>query len=389
MRARWLAAIMLALLLAACATAPKVAPNPAQLQVPGLDPRPFGAPLPVPPPESLFQLTPAQETTFLREFNDPKETDIAPHARLASYIEQRLWHFRYDGATRTASDALALDEGNCLSLALVTTALARLAGVEVGYQRMRDEPVFERNQQVVIVADHVRSLLFGPGDEPGTGEVTGLRPHIVIDYFPDRSRRRGGRVDQPALRAMFYANLAAEALAAENQRQAYWLLRAALEQDPTSADALNALAVLHRRQGDPALAETVYRHALQLHPADLSLLGNYRTLLLNQGRRDEAAEIDHRLAQLPVRNPYDLIDRGNQAFAQEQHQRALQFYQDALERAPYLHEAYWRQALVYHALGDTAKAEALLKEAATAASRPRDRHRYEAKAQSLRELLSD
>lgn len=382
---RTLAALALTLLFAACAGGPEtaVAPAVAEPPLPGLDPQPFGAPLPVPPPSALFALTREQQADFLREFNDPAQAAEAPHARLAGYIERRLWHFRYDGATRTASDALAKDEGNCLSLALVTTALARLVGVQVGYQRMRDEPVFERHDKVVLVADHVRSLLFDPEREREPGDITGMEPHIVIDYFPDRRRRRGGRVDEATLRSMFYANLAAEALAAEQHREAYWLLRAALEHDPASADAQNALAVLHRRIGNPGLAEAIYRHALRQHEADLNLLGNYRSLLASQGREDEVAAIDHRLAALPVRNPYDLIDRGNQAYAQGRPHLALQLYRQALERAPYLHEAYWRQAVVYHSLGDHARAQALLKTAASAAGRPRDRHLYEAKAQAL------
>ena len=380
-------AILLALLLAACATAPgtpqEIVADPS---LPGLDPQPFGPPLAVPPSASLFELTAAQQDAFLREFNDPAQAAVAPHARLAGYIEGRLALFRYDGATRTASDALASDEGNCLSLALVTTALARLAGVEVGYQRMREEPVFDRHDKVVLVADHVRSLLFDPSDQPEAGDLTGFESHIVIDYFPDRRRRRGGRVDEQALQSMFYANLAAEALAADRNREAYWMLDAALRHDPASADALHALAVLHRRVGNPAVAEQVYRHALDLHPADLSLLGNYRSLLTAQGRHAEAAGIDRRLEALPVRNPYDLIDRGNQAFAQDRPQAALQWYRQALEQAPYLHEAYWRQAVVHHALGEHAQAAALLERAAKATAQPRDRHRYEAKAQLLREL---
>ncbi len=380
-------AILLALLLAACATVPQ-SPQKTVAVPPlaGLDPQPFVPPVPVPSSAALFELTAAQQAAFIREFNDPAQAGVAPHARLAGYIEGRLALFRYDGATRTASDALASDEGNCLSLALVTTALARLAGVEVGYQRMREEPVFDRQDKVVLVADHVRSLLFDPSDQPEAGELTGFEPHIVIDYFPDRRRRRGGRVDEQTLQSMFYANLAAEALAADRNREAYWTLDAALRHDPASADALNALAVLQRRIGNPAVAEQVYRHALGLHPADLSLLGNYRSLLTAQGRHAEAAGIDRRLEALPVRNPYDLIDRGNQAFTQDRPQAALQWYRQALEQAPYLHEAYWRQAVVHHALGEHAQAAALLERAANATARPRDRHQYEAKAQLLREL---
>jgi Tfp pilus assembly protein PilF len=384
-----LCAASLALLLPACASVPDTATPAtrvasAEPAIPGIDPHPFGPPMPVPPAASLFALDAARQAAFLREFNDPVHAAVPPHRRLANYIEKRLWQFRYDGATRTAGDALAAGEGNCLSLALVTTALARLAGVEVGYQRMRDEPVFERQGRVVLAADHVRTLLFDPGFRAGPGDIIVQEPHIVVDYFPDRRRRPGGRVDEGVVRSMYYVNLAAEALAGERQREAFWLLRAALAEDPASAGALNTLAVLHRRVGNDAVAEAVYRHALRMHDDDLNLLGNYRTLLAGQGRTGEVAELDRRLAALPVRNPYDLVERGDHAFRQARPQLALEYYRRALERAPYLHEAYWRQAVVYESLGDPERAEALLRTAAAEAGRPRDQRLYEAKAMALR-----
>jgi Tfp pilus assembly protein PilF len=384
-----LGGVLLALLLPACASVPDTVASvsreePAEPAIPGLDPQPFDPPMAVPSPNLLFALDPAQQAAFLRAFHDPALADVPPHQRLAAYIEQRLWQFRYDGATRTAGDALAAGEGNCLSLALVTTALARLAGVEVGYQRMRDEPVFERQGRVVLAADHVRTLLFDPGYRAGPGDVVVQEPHIVVDYFPDRRRRPGGRVTEHAVQSMYYVNLAGEAMAGERHREAYWLLRAALAQDPASAGALNSLAVLHRRVGNDAVVEAVYRHALRLHDDDLNLLGNYRALLAGQGRMGEVAELDRRLAALPVRNPYDLLERGDHAFRQQRPQLALEYYRQALERAPYLHEAYWRQAVVYAALGEPVRAEALLMTAAAEAGRPRDRRLYEAKAMALR-----
>ncbi len=380
---------VLALLLSACASVPDTATTPvpaaaAEPAIPGLDPQPFAPPVTVPPPATLFALDAAQQADFLQEFHDPARAAVPPHQRLATYIEQRLWQFRYDGATRTAGDALALGEGNCLSLALVTTALARLAGVEVGYQRMRDQPVFERQGRVVFAADHVRTLLFDPGFQAGTGDVVVSAPHIVVDYFPDRRRRPGGRVDEHAVVSMYYVNLASEAMAGERNRDAWWLLRAALEHDPASAGALNSLAVLHRRIGNDAVAEAVFRHALRQHDDDLNLLGNYRVLLKDHGRASEVVELDRRIAALPVRNPYDLLQRGDHALRQEHPQLAIEYYRQALELAPYLHEAYWRQALVYAALGEPARAEALLRTAAAEAGRPRDRRLYEAKAATLR-----
>ena len=165
----------LAVLLTACAATPvrtvASAPQPVGPAIPGLDARQFGEPVPVPPVASLFKLTKEQEADFLHYFHDPRHAAEAPHQRLSAYLYQRLHGFRYYGPTQSAADALSTHEGNCLTLALVTTALARLAEVEVAYQRISDTPVFERNGNVVLVSEHVRSLLFDPGYTPEPGAV--------------------------------------------------------------------------------------------------------------------------------------------------------------------------------------------------------------------------
>ncbi|HEX5754828.1 MAG TPA: tetratricopeptide repeat protein, partial [Arenimonas sp.] len=183
--------------------------------------------------------------------------------------------------------------------------------------------------------------------------------------------------------SMFYTNLAGEAMAENRYREAFWLLKAALEQDPAHVGALNSLAVLHRRTGNEATAEAIYRHALDRYGDTPNLLSNYRALLLMQGREAEVADLDRRLALLPIRNPFDLVELGNYAYFQGRHQEALDFYEQAQAEAPYLHEVYWRQAVVYHSLGKLERAEKLLMTAATTAARTSDKRLYQAKALSL------
>ncbi len=378
--------ILLALWLSACASAPVQVSTPTVVLEPPLpefDEPAFGEPVPVPPVASLFTLSDEQAADFLRYFHDTRQAKIAPHRRIFTYLARRLRNFRYDGATRSATEALAANDGNCLSLALVTTSLARLANIEVAYQRLSDEPIFQRHNNVVLVADHVRSLLFDPGYQPTPGALVLQRPHIAIDYFPDRRSRPDGKVSEATLQSMFYVNLAGEAMALNEDRKAFWLLRAALDHDKVNLGALNSLAVLHRRAGNLAVAEKLYLHALQRNGDRLVLLSNYRALLSMQGRKPEMEAIDRRLAAIPIRNPYDHIALGNDAYRQGRHLQALEHYREALAEAPYLHEAYWRQAVVYTAMDEPEKAKKLLAAAGSAAGQNRDKRLYQAKLQSL------
>lgn len=386
-------ALMMAGLLSACSGTPVRSESTVQAAQavipPGLDPQSFGEPLATPTSEALFTLTEAQQKHFLDYFDDPRYADVRPHQRLFDYLENRLTGFRYYGATRTAADALSSGEGNCLSLAILTTALARLADIPIEYRRLSDEPVYERQSNVVLVADHVRSVLFDPDYLPGQDAEPHTPQSLVIDYFPDRRRSKtGGKVSGPTLQSMFYTNLAGEAMASQQNRKVFWLLKAALRDDPDNIGAFNSLAVLHRRMGNDRTAESVYRYALDRYGDSPNLLSNYRNLLLAQGRQAEVADLDRRLALLPTHNPYDLIELGNYAFLNGRPQQALDLYSRALDQAPYLHEAYWRQAVVYQSLGQREKAENLLLTASTLAGRTQDKHLYQAKLLSVREPVS-
>lgn len=377
--------VCLSALLCACATTAQRAPVVAVEAPPGppVHAELFGAPVSIPGADQLFSLSPQQQAHFLEYFNDPAQSGYKPHERIHGYLEGRLGDFRYHGSTLTATEALASNNGNCLSLAMVTTALARLAGVEVDYQLVRNALVYERRDGLVTVADHVRTRLYDPTFEPvaGTGRI--LRPHIVIDYFPEPGQRRGGRVDTPEVLAMFYVNLAGEALLAHDLQRSYWLLQAALDSVSDSPAALNSMAVLHRIAGDAGSAEALFHYALDLHADNVNLLGNLRNLVRGQGRTLEAEALEQKLLELPNRDPYRLIEFGIQAQGEGRLHRALAFYDRASVLAPYLHEAYWRKAVVYQALGEPARAEELLQQALHTAPRADDRHLYHAKLGTL------
>jgi Tfp pilus assembly protein PilF len=361
-------------------TAPAISPAPEPIAV---RPELFGDPVAVPSAEALFQLTEAQQADFIQHFSDPAHAEVKPHERIFRYLEGRLSDFRYHGDTLTASQALARQQGNCLSLALVTTALARLANVEARYQRVRSVPIFERRDGLVAVADHVRTRLYDPTYVAQDGQQLMQPPHLIVDYFPTLGQRSGARVDLDQLQSMYYVNLAGEALSTRDYQRSYWLLIEALAHDDDNPDAMNTLAVLHRRVGAVDAAEALYRQALRRHSDNLNLLNNLRRLLREQQRIGEAAEIEARLAQLPNHDPYRHIELGKAAIAERRTRSALAYYAQAAEMAPYLHEAYWRMAVAYDALGQPAQAQRSLREAYENAPRDRDRALYLAKLRAL------
>jgi hypothetical protein len=170
----------------------------------------FGPHPDLPGPEDIHKLTPQQEKDFLDYMNDPRRANTGPHYRLYQYMEQKIDNFSYEGVTYSASQTLALNSGDCMSLAVLTTALADLAGLEIDYQLMDDVPVYELNGITVKKGVHIRTIIYDPAfiEPDGEGAYTLIRPGIKIDYFPTNRYRFISNLNRDDYQAMYYQNIA-------------------------------------------------------------------------------------------------------------------------------------------------------------------------------------
>lgn len=381
-------ALLALALLAACATAPREQDHLdtglplRQAPVPNIGL--FEPERPVPSPESFIALTERQEADFLAYFHSERLASVPKHHRIRDFLTEKLPGFGYLEQTLSSSEALAEHRGNCMSLAALTLALSELVGIETRFQLMNTTPVFDREDGILLSSNHVRSRVYDPDFSPTAGGMIFQRPHLQIDYFPGERMSSGEALSRHGFLAMFYRNLAADALIAGQLDQAFALTQVALALDPDHADSLNLMAVIHRRAGDLVTAESYYRYATFIHANDLSLLSNYNSLLRQMGRYEDAALLESRLAHLDDPNPFHWLDLGEQARARGSLILALRLYEEALARAPYLHEAYWRQAIVYEALGQPQRSMAALERAQSLAQRPESRKSYQSKWQMLK-----
>ncbi len=377
----------IALWLAGCAaTAPQPSSPPVDPVVLA-EPGRFGARPDIPDANDLHALLPEQREAFLRYLEARENAGVPLNRRVYNYLEQITRDFNYQGDTLRAADALSLGRGNCLSLAIVTTALAQLAGVEIGYQLVDDIPVFQVEGNLVTRGVHLRSILYEKAPTPQPGVLQLSRRGLVVDYFPTGGSRNLGNVQANGYLAMYYRNVAAEALGRDDYRTAYWYLLQSLELAPANAAALNMLAVLYGRAGDEARAEAVYRRALQVADDSLSLLKNYRALLLRAGRDAEAREIEERLKRLDDPSPMRWLGLARAAYDNGEYDLAIGYYRRAIELAPYLHEGHLGLAWAYYADGRLESARRALEHAVDNAFRKSTRSLYQAKLQALTEEL--
>lgn len=372
------------LCLAGCAGTPPAPPEPRVHGVVYAEPGQFGSRPDIPTAEEIHRLNPAQRAAVLDYLRSAANAASPLHRRVFQYLERMTQDFHYQGETLTAADALALSRGNCLSLAILTTAVANLAGVEVGYQLVDDEPVFEYNGRIVKKGVHVRSTLYEPDPPPEEGAFVIFRPSITIDYFPTRSGRFISNLGEHGYLAMYYRNIAAEAIEREDYPTAYWYALESLEFAPEHSEGLNMLAVVYGRVGDLRKAEAIYLHGLERANEKLSLLKNYRSLLLRAGRREEARNIEEQLARMDDPSPFHWFHLARSAHRDGEYALAIAYYRRALELAPYLHEGHLGLAQAYYEAGRLESAQAALKDALDNAYRPSTRSLYQAKLEALR-----
>lgn len=374
--------LLSAALLHACATLP-AAVEPQVVQMLQQTPQSFGARPQIISATDIHALTPEQEQEFLDYFNNPRLDYEPPYRRLYYYLESKVRDFTYRNDTLTASEAFASNSGNCLSLAIMTTALANLVDVRIEYELVDDNPVYEQHGTVIEKGLHVRSLLFDP-HWTARDEFVFSNRGIAIDYFPTRAERFVRKMHHEEYQAMYYRNSAVEALRSEDLHAAYWYTMESLQLAPASAESLNMLAVVNRRAGNLDTAEQIYRYAIEHSDEKLSLLKNYRMLLSSQGRVTEAALIEQQLQQMDDRSPFNWLQLARSAQSEGDFNRAIEYYQKALELAPYLHEAHLGVAMAYYELGALDSADLALQLAINNSTRNSARKLYKGKLTALR-----
>lgn len=313
--------------------------------------------------EALFSLTPEQQASFLIYVDNKLAKGKLKHEAISDFLIERLANFTYFGDTLTASQALAQNQGNCMSLAILTTALAKLVGIEYAYREVITMPVFEKQNNILLSSIHVQTKLFNEStNDMGIPGIVS-RPGIVIDYFPEPDNIKSKYLRYPQFLAMYYKNIASGALIANQSDTAFAYAKRAFELDEHNPEILNLMAIIHRRAGDEVTAESIYKTAMSLDDSNISLLSNYIVLLIAQGRKMEAMVLKEQLTQLDDTNPYAWLDLAYIAHQNGELNRAEKFYKKTIFIAPYVRAAHIGLFNIYDAQGREQMAEDALLDA--------------------------
>jgi hypothetical protein len=258
----------------------------------------------------------------------------------------------YDASmTRNAAQAFDARAGNCLSLVIMTAALAKELGLKVEFQSAWTEEAWLRSGDLYFRSGHVNITLGKRIADVGTGFDLNT---VTIDFLPEQPSRtlHTSPITEQRVIAMYMNNRAAEALVQGHLGDAYWWARESIAQDPSFMSAVNTLGVIYRRHGDSVRSEAVFRHVLAQEPVNTRAMANLAQLLDNVGRSAEATELKARLAQLEPYPPFHFFNLGLAAMQNQDFKTARELFAKEVDRADYYHEFHFWLGLASFKLGD-------------------------------------
>ena len=378
-RSSFFAVLLCAGLLAACATQPP-ARAPAHL----FDDGAFAPPSHPVDAAEVFAFSPA-----MRQY---LEVEIAPQIRslgrqrgLVDALEHKAQlRIDYDTeSTRTAAQAFDARAGNCLSLVVMTAALAKHLELPVHYQALLGHESWSRSGDLSLVNGHVNIVI----DKRLIDRVAGtdLDSPVRVDFGPLPAGRGAmlRQVSESTILAMFMNNRAAEAMVRGELDNAYAYAREAVLQEPAFLSAYNTLGVVYQRRGLSGHAERAYRHALERDDSYLPAMLNLARLLDGQGRSAEAAPLHQRLARLEAEPPFKHFDLGRAAAQAGDFRSAREHILREMRRDPDYHEFHFWLAVALYGLGEVEQARAHLTTAMKNSTTRREQSLYASKLQRL------
>lgn len=275
----------------------------------------------------------------------------------------------YDaGANLSAADVFYQRRANCLSFSALFIALAREAGFRARFQEVEVPPQWAlMDNDILVRYQHVNSIVRLP------------RNHFYVAEFQrdrfDMNMRRRAISDDRAF-GLFYLNLGAEFLFANDidAAQAYFVR--ALEFDPQLSIGWVNLAAVHRRMARDHLAEIAYRQALIIDRDNDLAMSRLAEIYADSGRTELALELRERARSTRDKNPYYHYALAQKAYRETRFESAQQHLQSALKRNANEHRFHHLMALTLHELGAQAQAVKSLRLAEQNAVDNRDKRQY-------------
>lgn len=373
----WLA-LLLSFLLAACATAPD-ARRTARTDHLFHDDL-FAAPSERIVADDVFAVNPDMLRYLRHDMAQELKAKGAKQGLFDALKREGRLQLAYDTEiTRNAAQTFEARSGNCLSLVIMTSALAKQLGLTVEYQEVFADETWSRSGNTYFSIGHVNLTL--EKRELGWRWRYDTRQIMTIDFLPppDTAGYRTRAIDEKTIIAMYMNNRAAETMAQHRLDDAYWWAREAVRQDPGFASAFNTLGAIYQRHGNLAAAHDALREALSRDPRNTSVMYNLAGVLTELGRTEEAQRLAAVLARMEPYPPYHFFELGMAAMRRNDFAAARSWFAKEVARDPGNHEFHYWLGTADWRLGNITQALRHLRTALDNSTTRRDQALYAAK----------
>ena len=320
------------------------------------------------------------------------DTQISPRRSFEGNV-RNLIHGIFDRSTMgllykgdantTATETYRNRSANCLSLSIMTYAMAEHAGFDASFYEVDIPEYWTRRDGYSFINGHINLRIV----EPEESNVVRIKDdYMNVDFDPQMFRQHfpTKRVTKDLVVAMFYNNYGADAIAANDYDKAYAYFRAATLLAPELDQTWVNLGILYRFRGGYQQAEKSYRYALSLNEENLTGWENLAVLYMHMGKQKKAAEIVAKVNKRRRDNPFYHFILGEEALEAELYTEALEHYERARRLNRTQHEILFGLGKAYFELGDISSAKRYLELAAQHAPNKQDQQRYSSKLSMLR-----
>ncbi len=340
--------VLLPFLLAACAST-KIVPHPGHL----FDDKLFSSPSERVSADDIFAVSDAMKRYLKVDIASQLQAKGTQLGLIDALNSKSQLKVQYDSATtRNAAQTFADRAGNCLSLVIMTAALAKELGMTVHFQSVFVEENWSRSGGMYFTIGHV-NLTVGKRYRDIKSRIDD-NVMMTIDFNPPLENKsyHTWAINEQTVMAMYMNNRSAEALARGQINDAYWWVREAIKQDPGFLSAYNTLGVVYRRNGNAEAAEQALNYALARDPANTQIMSNLAMVLSDEGRTVESKVLTEKVERVQPYAPFHFFTLGLDAMQAGDFKTARDMFQRELARDPYNHEFHFWLAAAFARLGD-------------------------------------
>ena len=277
---------------------------------------------------------------------------------------------------------------NCLSLSIMTYALARELGFGARFQHIEIPEYWTRREGQRLLNSHI-NLQILPKQNRAFVELT--RQGFEVDFDAQAIKKHDKRtlLSQSQIVGLFYNNKGSDALLHRQDKRAYAYFRAGYLADPNQAHLLANLGYLYRLSGLYKLAERVYLQAIEVDENNLTAWQNLAFLYRHTNQNEKALTIWARVARQRANNPFYHLSLGDEAFENQDWPAALSYYRKALSLDKSLHEVFFGLAKTYYEMGQIKRSEHFLILARKKSRSQEEQDIYAGKIEFLRRRVLD